>query len=127
VARAEGIARNRGGPESPCRTNCEGQAGRAAQRQEAPPDPPGVGSSHSSAGQLRSVGADLREGGDTRIPLHRKPNPYERRSKLGQPPWGTRQARSREEPGAGKPPAGICEGGTGQPVSLPRQNLSFAI
>jgi len=25
-----------------------------------------------------------------------------------------------EEPGAGKPPAGICEGGTGQPVSLPR-------
>ena len=38
VARAEGDARNRGGPESPCRTNCEGQAGRAAQRQEAPPE-----------------------------------------------------------------------------------------
>ena len=47
VARAEGVARNRGGPESPCRTNCEGQAGRAAQRQEVPSDPPGVGLAHS--------------------------------------------------------------------------------
>src|SRR5664279_553281 len=47
VARAEGGARNRGGPESPCRTNCEGQAGRAAQRQEASPDPSGVGLAHS--------------------------------------------------------------------------------
>jgi RNA-directed DNA polymerase len=37
VAREEGFARNRGGPESPCRTNCEGQAGREAQRQGAPP------------------------------------------------------------------------------------------
>src|ERR1039458_6938238 len=47
VARAEGGARNRGGPESPCRTNCEGQAGKEPQRQEAPPDPPGVGLAHS--------------------------------------------------------------------------------
>jgi hypothetical protein len=47
VARAEGGARNRGGPESPCRTNCEGQAGREAQRQEASPDAPGVGLAHS--------------------------------------------------------------------------------
>ena len=113
VARAEGVARNRGGPESPCRTNCEGQAGRAAQRQEAPSDTPGVGSPHSSAGQLRSVGADRREGGDTRIPLHRKPNPYERRSKLGQPPWGTRPARSCEEPGAENRPPGSVRGAPG--------------
>jgi hypothetical protein len=47
VARAEGGARNRGGPESSCRTNCEGQAGREVQRQEAPPDTPGVGLAHS--------------------------------------------------------------------------------
>ena len=47
VARAEGVARNRGGPESPCRTKCEGQAGRTAQRQEATSDPPGVGLAHS--------------------------------------------------------------------------------
>ena len=47
VARAEADARNRGGPESPCRTNYEGQAGREAQRQEAPPESPGVGSAHS--------------------------------------------------------------------------------
>src|ERR1019366_3725113 len=51
VARAEGGARNRGGPESPCRTNCEGQAGRETQRQEAPPDTPGVGLAHSSPRQ----------------------------------------------------------------------------
>jgi len=35
VARAEADARNRGGPDSSCRTNYESQAGRAAQRQEA--------------------------------------------------------------------------------------------
>ena len=47
VARAEGNARNRGGPESSCRTNYEGQAGRAAQRQEVPSGEPGVGWAHS--------------------------------------------------------------------------------
>ena len=47
VARVEGDASNRGGPESSCRTNCEGQAGRATQRQEALPDTPGVGLAHS--------------------------------------------------------------------------------
>ena len=47
VARAEGGARNRGGPESPCRTNCEGQAGKEPQRQGATPDTPGVGLAHS--------------------------------------------------------------------------------
>src|SRR5271157_5242415 len=57
VARAEGSARNRGGPESPCRTNCEGQAGRAAQRQEAPPGAPGVGLVHSIQGQGASPDA----------------------------------------------------------------------
>ena len=51
VARAEGDALNRGGPESSCRTNCEGQAGRATQRQEALPDTPGVGLAHSRPGQ----------------------------------------------------------------------------
>src|SRR5258706_1050101 len=51
VARAEADAWNRGGPESPCRTNYEGQAGRAAQRQEAPSGTPGVGSAHSSQAQ----------------------------------------------------------------------------
>ncbi len=46
VARAEGVARNRGGPGSPCRTNYEGQAGREAQRQEALSGAPGVGLAH---------------------------------------------------------------------------------
>src|SRR5258706_5053919 len=63
VARAEADAWNRGGPESPCRTNYEGQAGRAAQRQEAPSGTPGVGSAHSSQAQGASPetgqGADV--------------------------------------------------------------------
>src|SRR5438034_11551433 len=62
VARAEADARNRGGPESPCRTNYEGQAGRAAQRQEATPDDPGVGSTHSIRSQSRLGGTEAREG-----------------------------------------------------------------
>jgi hypothetical protein len=63
VARAEADARNRGGPESPCRTNCEGQAGRATQRQEAPSGAPGVGSAHSiqwqGASPQTGKGADV--------------------------------------------------------------------
>src|SRR6266581_3703808 len=64
VARAEADARNRGGPESPCRTNYEGQAGRAAQRQEASPDDPGVGSAHSIRSQSRQGGTEAGEGAD---------------------------------------------------------------
>ena len=47
VASVEGRTRNEGRPESPCRTNCEGQAGRAAQRQEARSGAPGIGLAHS--------------------------------------------------------------------------------
>jgi RNA-directed DNA polymerase len=64
VARVEGDARNRGGPERSCRTNCEGPAGRAAQRQAAPPDAPGVGSVHSIPPQSRQGGAEAGEGAD---------------------------------------------------------------
>ena len=60
VARAEGDARNRGGPESPCRTNNEGQAGRVAQRQETPSGTPGVGSVHSNQPQGASPEAVTR-------------------------------------------------------------------
>ena len=49
VARVEGDTRNEGDPERPCRTNCEGQAGKEAQRQEAQPGAPGVGLVHSSS------------------------------------------------------------------------------
>src|SRR6266567_4914157 len=64
VARAEADARNRGGPESPCRTNIESQAGRTAQRQAAPSGTPGVGSAHSSQRQSRLDGTDTGEGAD---------------------------------------------------------------
>ncbi|HIF32105.1 MAG TPA: response regulator, partial [Planctomycetaceae bacterium] len=39
---------------------------------------------------------------------------------------GCKTASYREEPGAGKPHAGICEGGAGQPASLPRLSNSPA-
>src|SRR6266704_3225119 len=58
VARAEADARNRGGRESPCRTNYEGQAGRVAQRQAATLGAPGVGSAHS----IQSQGASPEAG-----------------------------------------------------------------
>jgi len=63
VARMEGEARNRGGPDSPCRTNYEGQAGRPAQRQGARAGSPGVGSAHSIGRQGASPEAG--EGADT--------------------------------------------------------------
>ena len=62
VARAEADARNRGGPEGPCRTNYESQAGRGAQRQEAPSGTPGVGSAHSS--QRQGASPEAGEGAD---------------------------------------------------------------
>lgn len=62
VARAEGDARNRGGPEGSCRTNYESQAGKATQRQEAQPDRPGVGSAHSITPQ--SASSEAGEGAD---------------------------------------------------------------
>jgi RNA-directed DNA polymerase len=51
VARAEGNTWNEGVTESPCRTNCEGQAGREAQTQRSASWPPGVGLAHSSQQQ----------------------------------------------------------------------------
>ena len=60
VARDEGDAWNRGGPESPCCTNYEGQAGREAQRQEASSDTPGVGLAHSI--QLQGASPEAGEG-----------------------------------------------------------------
>ena len=63
VARAEADARNRGGPDSSCRTNYESQAGRATQRQEASSDSPGVGLAHSIPRQGASP--DSGEGANT--------------------------------------------------------------
>ena len=62
VARAEGEARNRGGPTGSCRTNYEYQAGKKAQRQEVPSGPSGVGSAHST--QEQGVSPETGEGAD---------------------------------------------------------------
>ena len=62
VARAEGNTSNEGGPEGPCRTNYEDQAGKTAQRIGVPSDVSGVGLVNSIQGQPRAVGADSGEG-----------------------------------------------------------------
>jgi len=62
VARVEGEARNRGGPTGSGRTNCESQAGRRAQRQEAPSGPSGVGSAHTT--QRQGASPEAGEGAD---------------------------------------------------------------
>ena len=58
VASVEGNTGNEGDPEGTCRTNNEGQAGKAVQRQEARPDSPGVGWVHSNQPQGTSPEAD---------------------------------------------------------------------
>ena len=73
VARAQADAWNRGGPESPCRTNCENQAGRVAQRQEVPPGTPGVGSAHSI--QWQGAAPKLEKGPTCWRSPHRQPVP----------------------------------------------------
>lgn len=60
VARAEGDTSNEGGPEGSCRTNCEGQAGKQAQRQGATADVSGVGLAHSI--QRQGASPDAGEG-----------------------------------------------------------------
>jgi hypothetical protein len=64
VARAEGDARNRGGPERSRRTNCASQAGMPLQRQgEAAEAVRGVGSVRSSR-SWQGVGAEMAQGAD---------------------------------------------------------------
>src|SRR5664279_4924471 len=63
VARAEGDARNRGGPELSRRTNCASQAGMPFQRQgEAAEAVRGVGSARSRSWQ--GVGLEMAQGAD---------------------------------------------------------------
>lgn len=65
VARPEQPVRNLGRPETSRRTNYEGQAGQAAQRQGEPPQGPlGIGSLHSSSGQSLQDGTDVGQGSD---------------------------------------------------------------
>ena len=86
VARAEGNARNRGGPESPCRTNCEGQAGRRAQRQGAPSDPPGVGLANGIP--RRGASLEAEDGANRSTQPTKATSPVQGRNTTGKPPCG---------------------------------------
>ena len=67
VARAEGNTWNEGDPNSPCRTNCEGQAGREAQTQRSASWLPGVGLAHNS--QPQGASPEAGEGANTQTKL----------------------------------------------------------
>jgi hypothetical protein len=111
VARAEGNTRNEGDPKSPCRTNCESQAGREAQRQGVPSGPSGVGLVHSS--QQQGASPEAGEGANNLAKLTQATSAV----RMTDPHWPTflraKTTCQVEEPGAGKPPAGICAGGAG--------------
>jgi RNA-directed DNA polymerase len=83
VARAEGNTSNEGGPEGPCRTNYEDQAGKATQRTGVPPDLSGVGLAHSIQGQGASP--DLGEGANRST----QPAQATRAGRKPEPDWPT--------------------------------------
>ena len=75
VARIEGDARNEGGPESPCRTNCEGQAGRERKSKGAPP---GLRESDwLIVASSKAQAPKLVKGPTARRSSHRQPMPYD--------------------------------------------------
>ena len=119
VARAEGVARNRGGPESPCRTNCEGQAGREAQRQEVPPGTPGVGSAHSI--QRQGASPEAGEGADVLAKHTQATRAVRMTDPTGKPSCARRERVNTKSPVREYRPPGSVRGSAGQLASLPRQ------
>jgi len=111
VARAEADARNRGGPESPCRTNYESQAGRAAQRQEAPPGIPGVGSAHSI--QWQGASPETGEGADVLAKPTQATRAVRMTDQTGQPSCERRRRASAKSPVREYRPPGSVRGAPG--------------
>ena len=111
VARAEADAWNRGGPESPCRTNYEGQAGRAAQRQEVPPESPGVGSVHSI--QRQGVNPEAGEGADVLAKPTQATRAVRMTDQTGKPSCERRRRASAKSPVREYRPPGSVRGAPG--------------
>ena len=111
VARAEADARNRGGPESPCRTNYESQAGRAAQRQEAPSDAPGVGSAHSI--QRQGASPEAGEGADVLAKHTQATRAVRMTDPTGKPSCERRRRASAKSPVREYRPPGSVRGAPG--------------
>jgi hypothetical protein len=109
VARAQGGTWNEGGPGSPCRTNCESQAGTEAQRQGAPPDDPGVGLVHSIQWQGQKPGNWRR---DQQVNAAHTGNQRRKNdgTRLANLPAGTAEKASQTGCLArGRSPKGVCE------------------
>ena len=111
VARVEADARNRGGPESPCRTNYEGQAGRAAQRQEAPSGTPGVGSAHSI--QWQGASPETGEGADVLAKHTQATRAVRMTDPTGKPSCERRRRASAKSPVREYRPPGSVRGAPG--------------
>jgi hypothetical protein len=121
VARVEGDTRNWGGPSASRHSRFEDEPGKLYQRQEG------------ELGGYRGRESDpgIREWGRRRVGTTQRLGRIGEAGKghqgrmidginLANLPAGEEACRF-EEPSAGILHAGICEGGTGQPVSLPRQ------
>src|ERR1035437_9414247 len=111
VARAEADARNRGGPESPCRTNCEGKAGRGAQRQEVPPGTPGVGSTHNI--QRQGASPEAGEGADVLAKHTQATRAVRMTDPTGKPSCERRRRASAKSPVREYRPPGSVRGALG--------------
>ena len=111
VARVEADAWNRGGPGSPCRTNCEGQAGRTAQRQEAPSGTPGVGSAHSI--QWQGDSPDIGEGTDVMAKPTQATRAVRMTDQTGKPSCERRRRASTKSPVREYRPPGSVRGAPG--------------
>ena len=111
VARAEGTTLNEGDPNGPCRTNCEGQAGRTAQRQEAPSGTPGVGSAHSI--QRQGVSPDAGEGADVLAKHTQATRAVRMTDYTGKPSCGQRRRASTKSPVREYRPPGSVRGAPG--------------
>ena len=98
VARAEGDTSNEGGPEGPCRTNCEGQAGREAQPQKSASWLPGVGLANSS--QRQGASPEAGEGANSQTKLTQATNAVRLTEPHWQPSYERQTTCLAEEPGA---------------------------
>jgi hypothetical protein len=122
VARVQGSIWNEGGPESACCTNYEGQAGTAAQRQEAPSRAPGVGSVHSISRQGASP--DAKEGADSLAKFTQATSTVRMTEPTGKPSCERRRRVRLKSPVRENRPPGSVRGAPGnrRPYRHSRQN-----
>ena len=98
VARAEGSTWNEGDPDSPCRTNCESQAGKEAPPQRSASRLSGVGLAHSS--QQQGASPEAGEGANSLAKLAQATRTVRMTDQTWQTSLWAKTTCQAEEPGA---------------------------